>query len=125
MFDATGVDAVMVARGAQGNPWIFREARALLDRNEHRSRPTPQERIAMAREHACALVGFAGERAVVRMRKHLAWYLSEMPGATKARSRINACTTYQQLDALLDEYSEFIRSYAERGPGESDAEAWR
>ena len=72
MLERTGVDAVMVARGAQGNPWIFREARALIDDGE-RARPARRafERIDMAREHADALVAFGGERAFVRMRKHV------------------------------------------------------
>ena len=78
---ATGVDAVMVARGAQGNPWIFREARALIDDGLEIEPPTPFERIDMAREHAAALVELGGERAFTRMRKHVAWYISGMPGA--------------------------------------------
>jgi len=79
MLERTGVDAVMVARGAQGNPWIFREARALLDRGETLPPPTPFERVDMAREHAHALVAFAGENAVTRMRKHIGWYIVGMP----------------------------------------------
>lgn len=108
MFSATGVDAVMVARGAQGNPWIFREARALLDTGKPLARPTAAERIAMAREHTDALVYFAGERAVVRMRKHVAWYLADMPGASHARERANTCTTHVELTALLDEYAAYL-----------------
>ncbi len=110
MFAETGVDAVMVARGAQGNPWIFREARALLDTGTALPRPSMGERIATAREHAAALVDFAGERAVVRMRKHVAWYLAEMPGASYARERVNSVTTYAELSALLDEYAEYLAS---------------
>ena len=47
MFDRTGVDAVMIARGAQGNPWVFRETRALLDRGKNAPAPTPLERVDM------------------------------------------------------------------------------
>lgn len=110
MLEHTGVDAVMVARGAQGNPWIFREARALFDSGIVIAPPTAFERIDMAREHAAGLVGFAGSRAVARMRKHVAWYLSGMPGATYVRGKVNECTTYDELDALLLEYREFLEA---------------
>ena len=109
MLEQTGVDGVMVARGAQGDPWIFREARSLLRDGVELPRPTPIERVEMAREHGRALVEFAGERAVVRMRKHVAWYIAEMPGATYARSRVNECRTYAELDALLVEYLEYLK----------------
>lgn len=103
MFDRTGVNAVMVARGAQGNPWIFREARALLH-GERLARPTAFERIATAREHAEALALVAGPRSFARMRKHVAWYIADMPGASRVREQANLCTDYAHLDALLDEY---------------------
>jgi len=108
MLDETGADAVMVARGAQGNPWIFREARALLDRGERIEPPTPFERVDMAREHAAALVEFAGEHAYFRMRKHVAWYIHGMVGASIMRGRVNDCRDYAELDALLVEYRQFL-----------------
>lgn len=119
MIDTTGVDAVMVARGAQGNPWIFREARALIDGNTPLPRPTPFERIETARVHARLLLDYAGERAVVRMRKHVAWYITETPGATHARHAVNECTSFQQLDALLVEYRDYLSSRGVLGePGD-------
>ncbi len=108
MLERTGVDGVMVARGAQGNPWVFREIRALLDRGEVLPPPSAIERIEMAREHARALVAFGGERAVTRMRKHVGWYIVGMPGASHVRERVNHITSSTELDVLLAEYAEYI-----------------
>jgi tRNA-dihydrouridine synthase B len=108
MTERTGVDGVMVARGAQGNPWIFRETRALLDDGVELPGPTWFERIDMAREHADALVAFGGERAFVRMRKHVSWYIAEMPGAALVRGRVNDCKSHAELDDLLGEYREYL-----------------
>lgn len=108
MLDETGVDAVMVARGAQGNPWIFAEARALIDRGEVLERPSAAERIAMAREHGEALVAFGGENAYKRMCKHVVWYVWGLPGATRMRDRVFRVRSWAELDALLTEYGEYV-----------------
>jgi nifR3 family TIM-barrel protein len=104
MLEETGCDAVMIARGAQGNPWVFSQARALIDREEVLLPPSGVERIDVAREHARELVRFAGERAVVRMRKHVAWYVHGMPAASRVRERVNECRTPAELERLLLEY---------------------
>jgi len=108
MLDQSGVDAVMVARGAQGNPWIFREAVALIERGIVLPPPTAFERIDMAREHARALLEFGGEHTAPRMRKHVGWYIHGMPGATRMRERVNQVATYAELDELLLEYRAYV-----------------
>ena len=108
MLERTDVDGVIVARGARGNPWIFREARSLIDTGVECPPPTPCERVDMAREHLAALVEFAGARAYVRMRKHVVWYAAGVPGATYLRERANAAASNEELDDLLLEYRTFL-----------------
>ena len=102
MMDETGCDAVMVARGAEGNPWIFAQIKAALAGVPVPAPPAPAERIGMARRHAQLLQQREG-RNIVRMRKHAAWYIAGMPGASAARAQINACSTAQDFDAVFDE----------------------
>jgi nifR3 family TIM-barrel protein len=112
MIDCAGVDAVMIARGAQGNPWVFAQARALIERGERIPGPSWLERIDVAAEHAEALVAFAGERAFTRMRKHVAWYVREMPGAARFRELVNHARSHAELMGLLAEYREWIAELA-------------
>ncbi|WP_180978314.1 tRNA dihydrouridine synthase DusB [Halomonas urumqiensis] len=77
VLDYTGADAVMVGRGAQGNPWIFREIDHYLRHGERLASPTSEERARVLRNHLAALHDFYGERMGVRIaRKHLGWYLA-------------------------------------------------
>jgi tRNA-dihydrouridine synthase B len=108
MLERTGVDAVMIARGAQGNPWIFRQARALIDTGERIAPPTDFERIDMAREHNAALLAFGGEHVFARMRKHVSWYVTGMPGATFVRERANEAGSFREIDELLAEYRAYL-----------------
>ena len=108
MLDETGVDAVMIARGARGNPWIFREARALIDRGETLPAPSAYERIDLAREHLAATIEFGGEHAFRRMRKHIPWYTANLPGATRFRAEANGAADSAEMDALLLRYREYL-----------------
>ena len=105
MVRETGCDAVMIARGAEGNPWLFSQVRAALEGRPEPEPPTVDERIAMARRHAELLTHREG-RNIVRMRKHAMWYLAGLPGAAAARGRINYCTTLAEFDAVFDELLE-------------------
>ena len=73
--ERTGCDAVMIARAAEGNPWLFAQAKAALAGEPEPDGPTVEERIALARRHARLLSAREG-RNIVRMRKHAMWYLS-------------------------------------------------
>ena len=105
MVAATGCDGVMIARGAEGNPWLFSQVQATLAGQPEPAPPTVDERIAMARRHAELLTHREG-RNIVRMRKHAMWYLAGLPGAAAARGRINYCTTLDDFDRVFDELLE-------------------
>lgn len=104
MLRQTGCHAVMVGRGAMGNPWLFRDwARA---RQGLEPLPvTPRERVDMALEHARQLVAHKGDYIGVReMRKHMAWYLKGLRGAAQARLRFNTAESLAQMEDILEEY---------------------
>jgi len=104
MFQATGCDAVMVARGAMGNPWLIRESLALLEGLEPVP-PTVAERLAVARKHLELFVVEEGERvALMEMRKHLAWYSKGLPGAAQFRSAVNRVEAMAELVQVMEEF---------------------
>lgn len=105
MLDMTGCDAVMVARGAQGNPWIFREINHYLKTGEKLPPPTPRQRIEMAIRHLDLAVQWKGEKVgIVEMRKHIAWYLKGLRNASNIRNQVNQMNTKQEVDELLRRY---------------------
>ena len=96
----TGVDGVMIGRAALGNPFVFSEIRATLSHTPY-TPPTEAERRALALLHAERAVAAKGERAIVELRKHIAWYIRGVPGAAQLRARVNACETWEALRAAL------------------------
>ncbi|MBR5228913.1 MAG: tRNA dihydrouridine synthase DusB [Firmicutes bacterium] len=85
MFEETGCDAVMIARGALGNPWIFR---SLLEGKDYV--PSRRERVDIIKEHFGLLLEEKGEYVAVRsMRKHIGWYVKGLPGAVAVRRNLN------------------------------------
>lgn len=108
MVERTGCDAVMIARAAEGNPWVFADVQAAL---AGRMRPEPpgfEQRIAMARRHA-ALLAEREAKSIVRMRKHAMWYFAGLPHAAAARREINSCTTLADFNRVFDELMYAIR----------------
>lgn len=98
----TGCDAVMIGRGAQGNPWVFEQVRAALNGEAAPALPTPEQRVAMAHRHAEILSKRIGNN-LVYMRKHVMWYLRGIPGASKARGELNQCVTLDDFDRVLEQ----------------------
>lgn len=102
MMRQTGCDGVMIARGAQGNPWLFRETTCLLEGKPF-SPPTLQERLSVAIEHMQLLVADKGERVgIAEARKHMAWYMHGVRGAAAARNAVMSAGTPAEVEDILN-----------------------
>lgn len=105
IIDHTGCDAIMVGRGSQGNPWIFKRIIHYLGTGELLPEPTSEERANMALRHAKMLIDYKGVYTGVReMRKHLSDYTKGMKGAAEMRGKINTATSFEQIEAMIKEY---------------------
>ena len=102
MMDETGCDAVMIARGALGNPWIFRETIALWQYGCMAPSPTDNERIDMLIRHIEMVCQDKGERIGVKeMRKYVGHYTKGMHGATAVRRQVNSIDTEEEMVRVL------------------------
>ncbi|MCR5671642.1 MAG: tRNA dihydrouridine synthase DusB [Butyrivibrio sp.] len=98
MFEETGCDGVMIARAAQGNPFIFREIVSFFETGKACDRPTQQEIYDTVIRHADLQLRYKGEYIGIReMRKHVSWYTTGMPGSAKFRNEINQMTDMESL----------------------------
>ncbi|MBR7076449.1 MAG: tRNA dihydrouridine synthase DusB [Lachnospiraceae bacterium] len=105
MLDETGCDAVMIARGARGNPWVFREVAHYLETGEELPRPSIEEVKEMVLRHARMLIDFCGENMAIRqMRKHAGYYVTGYPDASKIRREVNLCVTFSDLERTLTKW---------------------
>jgi tRNA-dihydrouridine synthase B len=99
----TGADAVMIGRAAQGSPWIFREIAHYLKTKEELLPPTMNERKNILLEHLSELYNFYGEERAVRLaRKHVSWYLGDLPGSRNFRAEFNVLESgKRQISAVI------------------------
>jgi tRNA-dihydrouridine synthase B len=105
----TGCDAVMIARGAQGNPWIFKQIKEYRNNNTVSLKPSLKEAVDMMLYHGKLAVQYKGEYVGIReMRKHVAWYTCGYPMAARFRQSVNTIETYAELKELLQSYCESI-----------------
>lgn len=103
IMEETGCDFVMVARGAMGNPWIFKELNAAIHGEEAPLRPTVRELSMMMIRHLDELVQLKDEYSAVReMRKFVAWYTKGVKGAAKLRGKINNIETHAEMKEALN-----------------------
>ncbi|MCC0740626.1 tRNA dihydrouridine synthase DusB [Clostridioides sp. ZZV14-5902] len=107
MLDKTGCDAIMIGRGAQGNPWIFKRINHYMNTGEILPEPTLNEKISTAIKHLKLAVEEHGEYVAVReMRKHIAWYLKGLRNSARLRDEINKIEDYQEVVSKLEYYME-------------------
>ena len=103
-LDITGADAVMIGRGAQGNPWIFPQLIHWLHTGEELPPPTRTERAQVILRHLDLLVGYKGEYIGIReMRKHAAWYTRGLKGSAELRERFNRAASKDEFVQILHE----------------------
>lgn len=102
----TGCAGVMIARGSFGNPWLFRDARALLDGRLVPAPPSPEERFAVALEHARLTLELEGDtpKTVLEFRKHLGWYVRGLRGAAELRERLHRVESLAEVEQIFSGY---------------------
>lgn len=107
MIDDVGADAVMVARGAIGNPWALKAMATYLDTGELLPKPTPAQKVATAKKQLHRLVDLKGERiGVPEFRQQVTYYLKGIPRSARTKAAIMESNTQQEVDDLLDKFVE-------------------
>ena len=107
MMNETGCDLVMIARGARGNPWIFRDCISYRETGELFPKPPISEAKALMLRHAAMQLAEKGDHlGILQMRKHIAWYTAGYRNSAKLRSRINSVLSLPELTEVLDAWAE-------------------
>lgn len=102
MMDKTGCDGVMVGRGAEGNPWIFKEILSAMDGVDYVA-PSVSEKIALAKTQLVEMIADKGERVgIAEAKKHIAWYTAGAVGSAKARADIMTASSGAEIEKILD-----------------------
>lgn len=106
MYRETGCDGVMIARGSFGQPWVFTQARALLEGKPMPATPPVEERFAIASEHARMAQSYENDPrgAAIEFRKHLGWYVKGLPGSADIRRKLHLVESLAAVDDIFAEY---------------------
>lgn len=114
MIEETGCDGIMAARGARGNPWLFRDIVDFLENGILHGKPSLKEMTDMMLRHADMHIRYKGEYQGIReMRKHVAWYTAGYPESARMRQAVNEVESYEELKQLLDEWLQRALANAE------------
>jgi nifR3 family TIM-barrel protein len=109
----SGVDGVMLGRGAMGNPWIFSRALALLQGGADPGPPPAGERVRTLLRHIGLAFERRGRTGLAEMRKHAMWYLKGLPGAAERRRELNATLDFGAVQGILQAYVQWLSEHPE------------
>lgn len=113
MLLQTGCDGIMVARGSQGNPWLFKNIKDYLATGRYCGKVSARDKIEMALKHLNLIIKYKGEKIGAKeMRKHIPWYLKGLRGSAEIKRKINSLETKGQIeDVLLSYLTELEKCY--------------
>lgn len=115
MLEETSCDAVMIGRGALGNPWIIRNIVSSLEGKLYTVIPTNTEKIDMCLKHLTYLSEFKSEKLTcLEIRNHISWYLKGVPFANEIKNKIYQCTKIRDIILILKSYQEEILNGEEK-----------
>ncbi|MGV8153509.1 MAG: tRNA dihydrouridine synthase DusB [Alkaliphilus sp.] len=105
MFDYTKCDAIMIGRGAQGNPWVFNQISEYMKTGKSLQKPSLKERVDTIIYHMDLLIDCKGEYIGIReMRKHIAWYIKGYKNSARIRDDVNRINTAEEMKIILNDY---------------------
>ena len=120
-LEQSGVDGVMLGRGAMGNPWLFSRALALLGGEGDPGAPSAEGRVGALLRHTAMAHSRRGRQALAEMRKHSMWYLQGLPGAAERRRELNATLDFGEITTILESYAQWLREHPEAVAADREA----
>jgi len=110
MWLQTGCAGIMIARGSFGQPWIFNQARALIDGTPVPPTPSVDDRFAVALDHAAMVQAYEPdpEGAAIEFRKHLGWYVKGLPNSAELRKRLHAVNSFGEVEGIFGDYLRWL-----------------
>jgi nifR3 family TIM-barrel protein len=125
MHRETGCDAVMIARGSFGQPWIFDQTKDILAGREKRPDPDVETRFRIATEHARMAAAYEADPrgAAIEFRKHLGWYAKGLPGSAELRKRLHAVNSLDEVEGIFADYLANRDRYVDQHRNEAELEA--
>lgn len=109
MFEYAGVDAIMIGRGALGNPWLIKQLVTYFDTGVVLNKPSYKEIIDMCRKHLNYLLELKSEKiSVLEMRSHISWYIKGLPKSTEIKKELFTISDAKGIMNLLDRYQNIL-----------------
>lgn len=109
MFEYTSVDAIMIGRGALGNPWLIKQLVTYFDTGIILEKPSYKEIIDMCRKHLNYLLELKSEKiSVLEMRSHISWYIKGLPKSTEIKKELFTISDAKGIIDLLDRYQDIL-----------------